>query len=93
MRTLNSILIAALLGVSASAFAAEPTTRDARMAEAMKDFQAQKNGAPAQVKAAPVAKKQHATTTKHAAKKSAKKHARAGKAKSASVKATPAPVK
>ena len=93
MRTLNSILIAALLGVSASAFAAEPTTRDARMADAMKDYQAQKTGAPAPAAAAPVAK-QHAMKKHHAKKHGAKKHhARAGKAKGATVKATPAPVK
>lgn len=100
MRTLTSVLIASLLGLSSTAFAAEPTTRDARMAEAMKDYQSQKTsataaGTPAQVKAAPAAKKQHVTKTRHVAKKAhaPKRHARASKAKGASVKAAPAAVK
>lgn len=99
MRTLNSILIAALLGASATAFAAEPATRDARMAEAMKGYQAQKAGAPAPAAAAPAAQKQtvarkHAAKKVHAKKHGAKKqHARAGKAKAPAVQATPAPVK
>ena len=54
MRKLTSILIATLLGLSASAFAAEPATREARMAEARKNYEAQKSGTA--VKAAPVAR-------------------------------------
>ena len=89
MRTLSSLLIATLLGLSATAFAAEPTTRDARMAEARKNFEAQKAGAPVQAKA-PAAKKH--VVAKKAKKHAVKKHARAVKAKAPVVKATPAPV-
>ena len=98
MRTLTPILIATLLGLSSAAFAATPapTTRDARMADAMKNYQAQKAGASAQpgVKAAPVATKRPAAR-KHAAKKhvAKKHHARAHKGRVASVKAAPAPAK
>ena len=88
MRTLTPILIATLLGLSSAAFAATPapTTRDARMADAMKNYQAQKAGASTQpgVKAAPVA------TKRPVAKKH---HARAHTGRVASVKAAPAPVK
>ena len=101
MRTLTSILTATLLGLSSAAFAATPatpapTTRDARMADAMKNYQSQKAGASAQsgVKAAPVATKRPAAK-KHAAKihVAKKHHARAHKARAASVKAAPAAVK
>ena len=100
MRTLSSILVATLLGLSATAFAAEPATREARMAEATKNYEAQKSGvttkaapAPAASKAT-VAKRPHAK--KHAVKKhAAKKHAKAATGVSApvSVKAAPAAVK
>jgi len=100
MRTLTSILLATALGLSSTAFAAEPTARDARMNDALKNYQAQKAGAPAQAKTAPLAKKQHlakkphATKKAHAKKHSAKKqHARTGKAQAPSVKATPATTK
>ena len=98
MRTLPPILIATLLALSSAAFAATPapTTRDARMADAMKNYQTQKAGASAQpgVKAAPVATKRPAAK-KHAAKKhvAKKHHARAHKGRAASVKAAPAAVK
>lgn len=88
MRTLTSILVATVLGLSSTAFAAEPTARDARMNEALKNYEAQKAGAPAQAKAAPVAKKQHvakkAVAKKHVSKK---QQARAGKPKASTVKA------
>ena len=103
MRTLSSILVATLLGLSATAFAAEPATREARMAEATKNYEAQKattkaTPAPAASKAT-VAKRPHAkkhAMKKHAAKKhAAKKHAKAATGASApvSVKAAPAAVK
>ena len=98
MRSFTSILIASVLGLSSAAYAAAPadaTTRDARMADAMKNYQAQKVGAPAKAKAAaPVMTKRHATK-KHVAKKhSAKKfHARAHKSHGATVKAAPATTK
>ena len=83
MRTFTSILIASVLGLSSAAFAAAPsdvTTRDARMADAMKNYQVQKAGAPAKAKAAtPATTKRHATK-KHATKKH---HARAHKARGA----------
>ena len=102
MRTLSSILVATLLGLSATAFAAEPATREARMAEATKNYEAQKATTKATTKAAPapvaskatVAKRPHAK--KHAVKKHvAKKHAKAATGASApvSVKAAPAAVK
>ena len=94
MRTLTSILVATILGLSSTAFAAEPTARDTRMNEALKNYEAQKAGTPAQAKAAPVAKKQQVAKKPHATKKViAKKHstkkqqARAGKAKVSTVKA------
>lgn len=98
MRTLTSILTATLLGLSSAAFAATPapTTRDARMADAMKNYQTQKAGVSAQ----PVAKATPAATKRHAAKKHAvkkhvakKHHARAHKGNTASVKAAPVAVK
>ena len=103
MRTLSSILVATLLGLSATAFAAEPATREARMAEATKNYEAQKattkaTPAPAASKAT-VAKRPHAkkhAMKKHAMKKhAAKKHAKAATGASApvSVKAAPAAVK
>ena len=98
MRTLPSILIATLLGLSSAAFAATPapTTRDARMADAMKNYQSQKAGVSAQpgVKPTPAATKRPAAK-KHAVKKhtARKHHARAHKGRVASVKAAPAPVK
>ena len=103
MRTLSSILVATLLGLSATAFAAEPATREARMAEAAKNYEAQKattkaTPAPAASKAT-VAKRPHAkkhAMKKHAVKKhTAKKHAKAATGASApvSVKAAPAAVK
>lgn len=91
MRKLTSLLIAGLVGLSSTAFAAEPTTREARMNEARQNFEAQKAGTPAKV-AAPVAKK-NVVAKKHGKKHAAKKHARAGKAKAATVKAAPAAVK
>lgn len=98
MRTLPSILIATLLGLSSATFAAAPapTTRDARMAEAMKNYQAGKAGVSAQpgVKATPAAAKHH-VARKHAAKKhvAKKRNARAHKGHAASVKAAPVNVK
>ena len=62
MRTLTAILVATTLGLSSTAFTAEPTARDTRMNEALKNYEAQKAGAPAQAKAAPMAKKQHGVT-------------------------------
>ena len=98
MRILPSILIATLLGLSSAAFAATPapTTRDARMADAMKNYQSQKAGVSALpgVKPTPAATKR-AAAKKHAVKKhvAKKHHARAHKSRAASVKAAPAPVK
>ena len=102
MRTLSSILVATLLGLSATAFAAEPATREARRAEATKNYEAQKATTKATIKATPapaaskatVAKRPHAK--KHAVKKyAAKKQAKAATGASApvSVKAAPAAVK
>ena len=101
MRTLTLIVAATVLGLSSTAFAAEPTTREARMNEARKNFEAQKAGAPVQAKATPATKMQHVAKKKQAVKKahatkkgSAKKqHARSGKAAGTSVKSTPAAVK
>ncbi len=98
MRTLPPILIATLLGLSSATFAATPapTTRDARMADAMKNYQSQKAGVSAQpgVKAAPVATKRPAAKKQAVKKHVATKHlARAHKSRAASVKAAPAPVK
>ena len=95
MRTLSSILVATLLGLSATAFAAEPATREARMAEATKNYEAQKattkaTPAPAASKTT-VAKRPHAK--KHAMKKhAAKKHAKAATGASAPVSVNAAPV-
>ena len=98
MRKLTSILIATVLGLSASAFGAEPATREARMAEAQRNYEAQKNGAA--VKAAPAASKQVTAKRPHAKKHAGKKHAAKTHAKAASgastapsVKAAPAGVK
>lgn len=101
MRTLTLIVAATILGLSSTAFAAEPTARETRMNEARKNFEAQKAGAPVQAKAVPATKKQHAAKKKHSVKKahatkkgSAKKqHARSGKATGTSVKAMPVAVK
>jgi hypothetical protein len=106
MRSLATVVVATLLGLTSTAFAAAPaapaesTTREARMEGALKDYRAQKVATSAQpamksapaAKSTPVAKKQHAAKKHHVAKKQHAKH-HAGKAHAASVKATPAPVK
>ena len=78
MRFTTSILIAGLFGLSSAAFAAtpaEPTSREARMAEAQKDYQAQKAATPMQPKAqAPKAATRHHASAKHVAAKHAVKH-------------------
>ena len=98
MRTFIPILIASVLGLSSTAFAAtpsNPTTRDARMADAMKNYQAQKSGAPATAKAAAPATTKRLAAKRHVAKKHAAKkvHARSHKAHGATVKAAPATTK
>ena len=100
MRTLSSILVATLLGLSATAFAAEPATREARMAEATKNFEAQKAGATTKATPAPAASKATVAKRPHAKKHAMKKHAAKKQAKAAtgasapvSVKAAPAAVK
>ena len=77
MRTLSSILVATLLGLSATAFAAEPATREARMAEATKNYEAQKATTKATTKATPAPAASKATVAKrpHAKKHAVKKHA------------------
>ena len=86
MRSTTSILIAGLLGLTSAAFAAtpaEPATREARMAEARKNYEAQKPGMPSTTQAQPAkaATPHKAAKRHHAAKPSTKHQAKAPKAK------------
>jgi hypothetical protein len=83
MRLTRSILIAALLGLSSAAFAAAPvdaSTREGRMAEARKDYEAKKAGTAVAPKLAVkhvAAKKHHAAAAKPHAKVRHARHAQA----------------
>lgn len=79
MRTLTSILIVGLLGLSSAAFAAKPvdtSTRDERMAAALKDYRTQGTANMSKPATAPAMKHRHRM---HKAKHSAKHHRHAAR--------------
>ena len=99
MRTLTSLLVASLLGTSSLAFGAAPiptTTREARMAVALKDYRAGTVATPQAVASgAPMVKKPHAARKARAVKKAhaGKHHVRAAGSAGAPAKAAPVPAK